>query len=102
MATAKKTSIKPLEDRVLVKPTQAKEKTESGIFLPDSAQEKPTHGQVVATGPGKLNEDGERTKLEVSKGDKVIYGKYAGTEIDIDGDTHVILRESEILAVLDQ
>jgi len=94
-------AIKPLDDRVLVKPTEAAEKTESGIFLPDSAQEKPTQGKVVAVGPGKLNDDGDRTPLEVKKGDTVIYGKYAGTEVDVDGDEGVILRESEILAVLE-
>ena len=93
-------AIKPLDDRVLVKPTVAETKTSSGIFLPESAQEKPTQGKVVAVGPGKLNDDGDRTALEVKKGDTVIYGKYAGTEVDVDGDELVILRESEILAVL--
>jgi len=95
-------AIKPLDDRVLVKPTEAAAKTEAGIFLPDSAQEKPTQGKVVAVGPGKLNDDGDRTALEVKKGDTVIYGKYAGTEVDVDGDECVILRESEILAVLEK
>ena len=94
-------AIKPLDDRVLVKPTEAESKTASGIYLPDSAQEKPTHGKVVAVGPGKLNDDGDRTALEVKKGDTVIYGKYSGTEVDVDGKAHVILRESEILAVLE-
>jgi chaperonin GroES len=95
-------AIKPLEDRVLVKPTEAEQKTESGIYLPDSAQEKPTHGKVVAAGPGKLNEDGDRVALSVKKGDKVIYGKYAGTEVDVDGEPHVILRESELLAIIEK
>jgi len=98
----KKTTIRPLEDRVLVKPIEQEDQTASGIYLPESAKEKPTHGKVVAVGPGKLNDDGNRTELEVSKGDKIIYGKYAGTEVDVDGDDHVILRESEILAVLDK
>lgn len=92
--------IKPTEDRVLVKPHKAEEKTTSGIYLPDTAREKPMRGEVVATGPGKANDDGTRTELEVKKGDVVIYGKYAGTEIEVDGEPHMILRESELLAVL--
>ena len=95
-------AIKPLEDRVLVKPEEAEQKTSAGIFLPESAQSKPTQGKVVAVGPGKLNDDGERTKPEVKKGDKVIYGKFAGNEIEVDGDTHVLLRESELLAVVEK
>jgi chaperonin GroES len=94
--------IKPLEDRVLVKPSEAKEKTSAGIFLPESAKEKPMHGKVVAVGPGKVNEEGERNAPQVKKGDLVVYGKYAGTEVEVDGDDHVILRESELLAVLDK
>lgn len=105
MATAtkskKKTSIRPLEDRVIVKPKEAEEKTSAGIYLPQQAQEKPQHGTVIAVGPGKLDDEGNRTNPEVSKGDVVIYGKFAGTEIDIDGDEHKILRESELLAVLE-
>jgi chaperonin GroES len=93
-------AVKPLDDRILVKPLEAETKTASGIFLPDSAQEKPTQGKVVAVGPGKMNDEGERTPVEVKKGDVVIYGKYSGTEIDVDGTEHVILRESELLAVL--
>ena len=94
--------IKPLEDRVLVKPSEAKEKTSSGIFLPESAKEKPMHGKVVAVGPGKVNDEGERNELQVKKGDLVVYGKYAGTEVEVDGEDHVILRESELLAILDK
>ncbi len=93
--------VKPLEDRVIVKPEEAEEKTSSGIYLPDSAQEKPQHGKVIAVGPGKINDDGKRTALEVKKGDTVLYSKYGGTEIDIDGKTHLILRESDLLAVID-
>jgi len=92
--------VKPLEDRVLVKPLEAETKTAAGIYLPESAKEKPTQGKVVAVGPGKLNEDGKPTALEVKKGDVVIYGKYSGTEIEVDGTQHVILRESELLAVV--
>jgi chaperonin GroES len=105
MATATKsktkTSIKPLDDRVLVKPQEAEEKTASGIYLPEGAKEKPQHGKIVAAGPGKLNDDGGRTPLTVKKGDNVLYGKYAGTEIDIDGVTHMIMRESELLGVME-
>lgn len=93
--------IQPLDDRVLVQPDVAEEKTASGIYLPDSAREKPQTGKIVATGPGRLNEDGERTAMEVKVGDKVLYGKYAGTEVDIDGTKHVLMRESELLAVVD-
>ncbi len=92
--------VKPLEDRVLVKPLEPETKTSAGIYLPQSATEKPTQGKVVAVGPGKLNDDGERTELEVKKGDTVIYGKYSGTELDVDGEQHVMLRESELLAVV--
>ncbi|MEM9915945.1 MAG: co-chaperone GroES [Planctomycetota bacterium] len=102
MATATKTSIKPLDDRVLVKPQEAEEKTASGIYLPEGAKEKPQHGKIVAAGPGKLNDDGSRNKLTVKKGDTVLYGKYAGTEIDVDGVTHMIMRESELLGVMEK
>ncbi|MEM6459463.1 MAG: co-chaperone GroES [Planctomycetota bacterium] len=101
-ATAKKTTITPLDDRVLVKPTEAEEKTASGIYLPEGAKEKPQTGKVVAAGPGKLNDDGNRTKLTVKKGDTVLYGKYAGTEIDLDGEAHMIMRESELLGVMEK
>ena len=93
--------IKPLDDRVIVLPTEAEDKTASGIYLPEGAKEKPMSGSIIAVGDGKLNDDGSRTKLTVKKGDTVLYGKYGGTEIDIDGKEHMILRESEILAVID-
>ncbi len=93
--------IKPLDDRVLVKQSEAEEKTAGGIVLPDSAQEKPQRGKVVATGPGKLLDSGERGSLSVKKGDEVYYGKYAGSEVEVDGKTYVILRESDILAIID-
>ncbi len=95
-------AIKPLDDRIVVKPHEAEEKTSSGIYLPDSAKEKPTTATVIAVGPGKLNDSGERTPVEVAKGDTVIYGKYAGTEVEVDGDKHVILRESELLAKMEK
>lgn len=100
-ATASKTTVRPLEDRVLVKPGQAEEKTKSGIFLPEQAKEKPLRGTIVATGPGKTNDDGQRTALTVKVGDTVVYGKYSGTEIEIDGEKHLIMRESELLGVLE-
>ena len=93
--------IKPLDDRVLVKQSAAEEKTAGGIVLPDSAQEKPQRGKVIATGAGKLLDSGERGSMSVKKGDEVFYGKYAGSEVEVDGETYVILRESDILAIID-
>ncbi len=92
------TKIRPLDDRVVVEPLQAEETTAGGIVLPDSAQEKPQRGTVVAVGPGKLLDSGERGELSVVVGDEVIFGKYGGTEIEVDGDEVKILRESDILA----
>lgn len=100
--TKKKTSIKPLDDRVLVKPTEAESKTSAGIFLPEGAKEKPMTGTVLAVGSGKLNDDGSRSDIVVKKGDVVLYGKYAGTEIDIDGENHIILKESELLGIIEK
>ncbi|MBN1846231.1 MAG: co-chaperone GroES [Sedimentisphaerales bacterium] len=94
--------IKPLDDRVLVKQSQAEEKTAGGIVLPDSAQEKPQRGKIVALGPGKLLDSGERAALSVKKGDDVFYGKYAGTDVEIDQEKYVILRENDILAVIEK
>lgn len=102
MATATKTKIKPLEDRVIVLPDAAEEKTASGIYLPEGAKEKPLTGKVIATGPGKLTDDGKRAPLGVKKGETVIYGKYSGTEVDLDGQEHKILRESELLGVIEK
>ena len=94
--------IKPLDDRVLVKQSEAEEKTAGGIVLPDSAKEKPQRGKVIACGPGKLLDSGQRGEMSVKKGDEVFCGKYAGSEVDIDNEKYVILRESEILAVVDK
>ena len=94
-------SVKPLEDRVLIKPTEAETQTESGIYLPESAKEKPIQGKVVALGPGKLLDSGERVKPSVKKGDTVVFGKYAGTEVEIKSVTHMIMRESELLGVIE-
>ncbi|QNN23904.1 co-chaperone GroES [Planctomycetales bacterium ZRK34] len=99
--TAKKLTLKPLNDRVIVQPEEAATRTESGLYLPESAQEKPMTGKVIAAGPGKVNDDGERTALEVKVGDRVVYGKYSGNEVEINGEQVVILRESELLAKLD-
>jgi len=93
-------SIKPLDDRVLVKQSDAEEKTAGGIVLPDSAQEKPQRGKIIATGQGKMLDSGKRATMSVKKGDEVFYGKYAGSEVEIDKETFVILRESEILAIV--
>jgi len=94
-------SVKPLEDRILIKPLEAETKTASGIFLPETAKEKPQKGTVVATGPGKLLDNGERVKPAVKKGDTVVFGKYAGTEVEIKNVKHLIVRESELLGVID-
>ncbi|MDA7884935.1 co-chaperone GroES [Mariniblastus sp.] len=93
-----KISIRPLDDRVVVEPMAAEETTAGGIVLPDAAQEKPQRGTVVAVGPGRLLESGERGELSVGVGDEVIYGKYGGTEIEVEGQDVKILRESDILA----
>ena len=93
-----KVKIRPLDDRVVVEPMQAEEKTAGGIVLPDAAQEKPQRGTVIAVGPGKLLDSGERGELSVTVGDEVIFGKYGGTEIEVEGSDVKILRESDILA----
>lgn len=93
-------NLKPLADRVVAKPLEEEDKTPGGIILPDTAKEKPQKGKIIAAGPGKLDEKGERIKMEVKKGDVVLYGKYAGTEIKIDGQEYLILRESDILAIV--
>jgi len=94
-------NIKPLEDRVLIQRVETEERTEGGIIVPDSAKEKPQEGIVRATGPGKTNDAGERVELEVSEGDKVLFGKYSGTEITVKGEEHLMLRESELLAIIE-
>ena len=93
--------LKPLQDRVIVKQSDAEEKTKSGIVLPDSAKEKPTKGKVIAVGPGKLDDNGKAMELGVRVGDTVYYGKYSGTDVEIDGQKLVILRESDVLGVLE-
>jgi chaperonin GroES len=95
---AKKLKVRPLDDRVVVEPIEAEETTAGGIVLPDAAKEKPQRGTVVAVGPGRLLENGSRGDLSVQVGDQVIYGKYGGSEIEVDGDDVKILREGDILA----
>jgi chaperonin GroES len=93
--------LRPLQDRVIVKQSEAEEKTKSGIVLPDTAKEKPTKGKVTAVGPGKLDDKGRPMEVGVRVGDTIYYGKYAGTDVEIDGQKLVILRETEILGVLE-
>ena len=93
-----KTNLRPLDDRVVVQPLEAEEMTAGGIVLPDAAQEKPQRGKVVAVGEGKLLDSGARGELSVKIGDEVIFGKYGGSEVEVDGDEYKILRESDILA----
>ena len=94
-------AVKPLEDRILVRPLEADDKTESGIYLPASAKEKPIRGTVVAMGPGRLLDNGERVSPSVKNGDVVVYSKYAGTEVEIKNENHLIIRESELLGVIE-
>ncbi|MBI3973401.1 MAG: co-chaperone GroES [Chloroflexi bacterium] len=101
MAQATATKLKPLGDKVVVQPTQREETTKSGIVLPDTAKEKPQEGVIVAVGSGRVLDNGERVKLEVSEGQKVLFAKYAGTEIKLDGEEYLILSEKDILAVLE-
>ena len=93
-------NIKPLSDRVVIKAQDAEDKTASGIILPDTAKEKPQIGKVVAVGPGKTNDSGNQVKMALKKGDKVLYGKYSGTEVSHKGTDLLIMRESDILAIL--
>ena len=100
-ATATKVKIKPLDDRLVVQPDDPEEVTSGGIVLPDSAREKPQRGKVIATGPGKLLDSGKRGKMSVKKGDVVFYGKYSGTEVEVNDETYVLVRENDILAIVD-
>jgi chaperonin GroES len=93
--------LKPMLDRVIVKQTEAEEKTKSGIYLPESAKEKPTKGKIIAAGPGKADDNGKVHPLNVKEGDVVWYGKYSGTDVEVNGEKFVILRESDILGVLE-
>ena len=94
--------VRPLQDRVLIRRVAEEEKTKGGIIIPDSAKEKPIEGEVVAVGAGKVLDDGKLHALDVKKGDRILFGKYAGTEIKIDGIEHLILREEEVLGVIEK
>ena len=99
-AAAESLSLRPLDDRIVVEPLEAEEKTSGGILLPDTAKQKPQQGKVVAVGPGRLNDDGKRMVLAVAVGDTVLYGKYSGSDVEVNGRELKILRESDILAKL--
>ena len=101
MATASSTKLRPLGDRVVIKPTPREEMTKSGIVLPDTAKEKPQEGKVIAVGPGAFDNDGKRITIDVSTGDKVLYAKYAGTEFKLDGEDLLIVAAKDILAIVE-
>ena len=94
--------IRPLQDRIIVKRIAEEEKSKGGIIIPDTAKEKPQEGKIVAVGKGKLNEDGKVAPLDVKVNDRVLFGKYAGTEINIDGEEHLIMREEDVLGVIEK
>jgi chaperonin GroES len=94
--------IRPLQDRVIVKRIEEEEKSKGGIIIPDTAKEKPQEGKVVAVGKGKVNEDGKITPLDVKVNDRVLFGKYAGSEINIEGEEHIIMREDDILGIIEK
>lgn len=102
MATKTKatTKIQPLSDRVVVRPLEEAEQMRGGLYIPDTAKEKPQQGEIIAVGPGRVSDQGERLAPDVKAGDKVLYGKYSGTEVTVDGEQFLILRESDVLAVL--
>jgi chaperonin GroES len=93
--------LRPLQDRILVKRVEEEEKTKGGIIIPDTAKEKPAEGKVVAVGKGKLDENGKRIALEIKKGDRILFGKYSGTEVKIEGDEYLIMREEDVLGIID-
>lgn len=94
--------LRPLQDRILVKRVEEETKTKGGIIIPDTAKEKPAEGKVVAVGNGKLGDDGKRIPLEIKKGDRILFGKYSGTEVKIEGEEHLIMREDDVLAVIEK
>jgi chaperonin GroES len=95
-------NLRPLQDRILVKRIEEEEKTEGGIIIPDTAKEKPVEGKVIAVGKGKVSEDGKLRPLDVKKGDRILFGKYAGTEVKIEGQEHLIMREDDVLGVIER
>ena len=92
--------VKPLADRVVVKPLDEAEQMRGGLYIPDTAKEKPSQGEVIAVGPGKISDEGARIDMDVTVGDKVLYGKYSGTDVTLDGEEYLILRETDILAIV--
>ena len=100
MGTKAAARIQPLADRVVVKALEESEQMRGGLYIPDTAKEKPSQGEVVAVGPGKISDDGKRLDMDVKVGDKVLYGKYSGTDVTLDGEEYLILRESDVLAVI--
>jgi chaperonin GroES len=100
MATAASTKIAPLADRIVIKPLEDTETMRGGLYIPDTAKEKPQQGEVVAVGPGKMTDDGKRIAPEVKEGDRVLYGKYSGTEVTVADEQYLILRESDVLAIV--
>jgi chaperonin GroES len=97
----RKMKIRPLHDRVIVKRMEGEEKTKGGIIIPDTAKEKPVEGKVIAVGSGKVLEDGKKVPLQVKEGDRILFGKYSGTEVKIDGGEHLIMREDDIIAIVE-
>jgi chaperonin GroES len=93
-------NVKPLADRIIIKPLEAEQKTSGGIIIPDNAKEKPQKGEVVAVGPGKIADNGQKIAISLKKGDTVLYGKYSGTEVKIEGADYIIMRESDVFAVI--
>ncbi|MEX0890644.1 MAG: co-chaperone GroES [Gemmatimonadota bacterium] len=100
MATAASTQVKPLADRIVVKALEDSEQMRGGLYIPDTAKEKPQQGEVVAVGPGRITDDGKRIEPELKTGDKVLYGKYSGTEVTVADEEYLILRESDVLAII--
>lgn len=100
MATATDIKVKPLADRVVIKPLEETEQMRGGLYIPDTAKEKPQQGEVIAVGGGKVNEEGKRIEMELKVGDKVLYGKYSGTEVTVENEQYLILRESDVLAIV--
>ena len=100
MATATSTKVQPLADRIVVKPLEDTEQMRGGLYIPDTAKEKPQQGEVIAVGPGKMTEDGKRIPAELSVGDRILYGKYSGTEVTVAEEQYLILREADVLAII--
>jgi chaperonin GroES len=101
MATASKVKVQPLADRVVVEPLEETEEMRGGLYIPDTAKEKPQQGTVIAVGPGRVSDEGERIPVELEEGQRILYGKYSGTEVNIDGHDLLIIKESDVLAVID-